>query len=169
MQFPLYLDATFLKKSYARRMFHGWGKLAIAVVLVLVSTALSAGEDHLSAWSVFGLIAVGLAGLIFGVAWHRQSKAIDDWIRAQGKAPVIYALSEDLVETTSAIGSTKLKWDAFRGMAITDEDTLLLFPHSGALTLPTRQVPSEAIEFLKKRLLAHDKKIKDKRKKPTNT
>jgi hypothetical protein len=126
MQFPLSLTATFLKKSYARRIFHGWWKLVLAAILVLIGTFASAREGHLSAWSVFGLTAVGLAVLVFGAAWFRQSKAIDDWIRAQGEALVIYSLSDDAVETASAVGSTKLKWDAFRGLAITDEDTLLL-------------------------------------------
>jgi hypothetical protein len=163
VKFSLNLDASFLKKSYARRIFRGRWRLAVAVIMIGAGVYAARGDSSLSALSVVGLTAIGFAILVYGAAWFRQSKVIDAWIRSQGDAPLIYLLSEDSVETTAVVGSSKLKWDAFSTLSITDEDTLLVFPREGALTLPTRQVPAEAMEFLKQRFLAHGKKITDKR------
>ncbi|HOG92669.1 MAG: hypothetical protein BWX86_00559 [Verrucomicrobia bacterium ADurb.Bin122] len=166
MQFPLKLDARFLKRSYAKRMFYGAWKLAIAYLFILIFVGVSYSDPELRGWCIFFLAVAGVGTAIFVAAWIRQSKSIDDWVSRQGDAPVVYALSEGEVESTSQVGSTKLKWDAFSGLMISDFDTLLLFPRSaGALTLPTDQVPSSAIEYLKARFTAVGKKVEDKRKK----
>lgn len=109
---------------------------------------------------------MGVATLIFASAWFRQAKSIDSWVRNQGEAAIVYALSDAAVETTSQAGSTKLKWETFSELVVSDFDTLLKFPNrNGALTLDTGQVPPSAIEYLKARFRAHGKKIEDKRKK----
>jgi len=166
MKFPLKLSAGFLKKSYARRMFYDLWKLALACVAVLAFVWSRYNEPGFNGWAVFFLTLIGLTVGIFTAAWFHQAKQIDYWIRAQGDAPIVYALSEETVETTAQTGSTKLNWDAFAELAITDFDTLLKFPkRGGALTLHTKQVPREAIEYLKDRFQAHGKKIDDKRRK----
>jgi hypothetical protein len=165
MQFPLKLTAQFLKRSYARRMFRGWWKITIATVVAAVVVTADAMRGPLGITSIFVLCALGFYFVIAGVAWFRQSRALDEWLRQQAGAPLIYSLSEETIESTAEVGSTKLKWDAFRSLAISDFDTLLVFPHQGALTMPTDQIPREAIEFLKKQFLSHGKKIEDKRKK----
>jgi hypothetical protein len=166
MEFPLKLSAGFLKKSYARRMFYDLWKLALAYIAILVFVCTRYGEPAFTGWAIFFLSVMGLGVVIFSGVWFHQAKSIDGWIRSQGDAPIRYALSEDAVETTAQMGSTKLKWDAFAGLTITDFDTLLTLPQrGGALTLHTDQVPREAIEYLKDRFKAHGKKIEDKRRK----
>lgn len=165
MQFPLKLDARFLKRSYAKRMFRGLWKLAAAYLFILIFVGFSYSDPNLRGWCIFFLAVVGVGAAIFVAAWFRQSRSIDDWVSRQGDVPITYVLSEEAVEGTSQVGSTKLKWDAFSSLVITDYDTLLVFPRStGALTLPTDQVPSTAIEYLKGRFSAFGKKIEDKRK-----
>jgi hypothetical protein len=165
MKFSLQLNADFLKKSCARRIFYDLWKLGLAYVAILVFVISRWGEPDFNGWAVFFLTLVGLATMIFAVAWFQQAKRIDDWIQSQGAAPVIYTLSDETVETTAETGSTKLKWDAFAELSIADSDILLKLPRrSGALTLDTQQVPREAIEYLKNRFQAHGKKIEDKRK-----
>ena len=166
MQFPLKLNARFLKRSYAKRMFYGAWKLAVAYLFILIFVGVSYSDPELRGWCIFFLAIAGVGTSIFVIAWVRQSKSIDDWIRRQGDAPVIYSLSEEVVESASEVGSTKLKWDAFSSLTISDFDTLLIFPRSaGALTLPTDQVPSSALEYLKTRFAASGNKVEDKRKK----
>ena len=164
MQFLLTLTPSFLKRSYARRIFRGWWQLLIAGVLILVAVGGDILSGHFDSLSAFAVTALGLCVLVYGVAWFQQSRALGDWLKQQGGAPVIYTLSEDAVESSSEVGSTKLKWDAFARLTISDLDVLLVFPRTGALTLPTGQVPSEALEFLKQRFLAHGKKVEDRRR-----
>ena len=146
-------------------MFGGWWKIAIAATLLGICVTLETTHGAISIVSILGLSAFVLYLIIAGVAWLRQSKALDEWLRQQEGAPVIYSLSDEAVETTARISSAKLKWDAFHRLSISDFDTLLLFSFHGALTLPTDQVPVEALEFLKKRFLAYGKKVEDRRTK----
>lgn len=147
-------------------MFYDLWKLALAYVAVLIFVCSRYGEPGFTGWAIFFLTVMGLAVVIFSASWFHQTKSIDGWIRSQGDAPVIYALSEEAVETTAQTGSTKLKWDAFAELTITDFDTLLKLPQrGGALTLQTSQVPREALQYLKDHFHAHGKKIEDKRKK----
>jgi hypothetical protein len=165
MQFSLNLSAAFLKRSYAKRMFSGWWKILIAAVVVGVVTIWEVRSGSIGMFSVFAISALGFYLVIAAVAWRRQSKALDEWLRLQAGAPVVYSLSEEVIESSAKVGSTKLKWDAFRSLSISDFDILLEFSSHGALTLPTEQVPVETLEFLKKQFLAHGKKVEDKRKK----
>ncbi len=165
MQFSVKLSAKFLKRSYAKRLFpHRWLG-AIAVVAVGYAAASQAIRGGFSFFPIFGVSLIAFYLLICGVALIQQSRALDDWREKQGEAPVLYSLCEDSIESFSQIGSTKLKWSAFRSLAITEFDTLLMFSARGALTLPTDQIPGEALEFLKKQFSAHGKKITDARKK----
>ena len=146
-------------------MFRGWWKIAIAAVVAAVVVISDALRGPLGITSIFVLSAMGFYLAIAGFAWFRQSRALDDWLRRQGDAPVIYSLSEETIESCAEVGSTKLKWDAFRSLAICDFDTLLVFPQHGALTMPTDQIPVEALQFLKRQFLAHGKRVEDRRKK----
>lgn len=50
-------------------------------------------------------------------------------------------------------------------MVVSDFDTLLMFAGAaGALTLPSEQVPADALDYLKNRFTAFGKKVEDKRK-----
>src|SRR5688572_17159310 len=116
MQFPLKLDARFLKKSYARRMFYGAWKLAVAYLFILVFVGVSYSDPELRGWCIFILAIAGVGTALVAFAWFRQSRSIDAWVNSQGDAAVVYAQSEEVVESTSQVGSTKLKWDAFSGL-----------------------------------------------------
>jgi hypothetical protein len=165
VQFPVTLTARFLKRSYAKRIFHRWWLVVIAVIAVSFATRSSILEGPFGLLPMFAFAAFGVYVVLSAVVWTRQSKALDEWLRHQAGAPVIYSLSEEAIESSAAIGSTRLKWDAFRSLTITDFDTLLAFSPHGALTLPTDQVPPEALHLLKKQFLAHGRKVDDQRKK----
>jgi hypothetical protein len=167
MQFPVKLSAKFLKRSYAKRLFPHWWLGAIAVVAIGYAVVSQVMRGGLSFFPIFGISLIVVYLLICGVAWLRQSRALDDWREKQGETPVLYSLSEDSIESVSEVGSTKLKWSAFRSLAITEFDTLLMLSAHGALTLPTDQIPDDVLEFLKKQFSAHGKKVTDARKRAT--
>lgn len=163
MQFSVQITAGFLRRSHGRRLFrHPW-RLVLAVVLVGLSVGMDLRDGHLENWSVLCLSAVAFGVLIFAIGWHRQSKVIDDWCQKQGDAPVVYSLTESEIEAVSQMGSMRLKWDAFSHLKISEWDTLLHFGRGSALTLPTAQVPAEAMNFMKQQFVSHDKKVEDAR------
>lgn len=167
MKFSVHLSAAFLKKSFSRRVFYDAWKLAIAYVAILAGSIVGYGDPEFRTCAVFGFSLAGLGTALFGAIWIHHAKVIGDWLRRQGDAPVVYSLTEESVETTSSIGSSKLSWDAFTGLTITEFDTLLKFPRAGVLTLPTEQVTVEVMQCLKERFQAYGKKIEDRRK-PAN-
>ena len=145
-------------------MFRGWWKLVIAAVVVLVVATWEIRGGAIGMYSVFALAALAFYVVVAAIAWHRQSKALDEWLRQQAGAPVIYSLTDETIESSANVGSTKLKWEAFCRLSISDFDTLLGFSSHGTLTLPTEQVPIEALEFIKKQFLTRGKKVDDNRK-----
>jgi hypothetical protein len=164
IQFSLELTPEFLKRSYARRIFSGWWKIALAAAAIGLIVIWEVRHGPIGMITVFALSALSLYIIVFSIVWFRQSRALDDWIRQQAGAPVIYSLSDATIETSSGVGSTKLKWEAFRRLSISETDTLLMFSQHGALTLPTGQIPLEALNFLKKQFVTHGKKVEDRRK-----
>jgi hypothetical protein len=164
MEFPLTITPAFLKRSHARRIFRHWLRLVLASVLILIAVGMDVRRGQLGSISAVGLSAIGFCVLVYGATWIRQVMAIREWARRQGTASVVYALSEATVKATSEMGGTELKWEAFSGIVVTDFDTRLVFSRNGALTLPTDQIPPEALDFMKKQLGAHGKKIEDQRK-----
>jgi len=164
MQFPLHITAAFLKRSYAKRTYRGWWKVLASVAVIVLMWIADESGSHTGPLMIFAMSMLTLYVVLCVIAWFRQLRAIKDWLRMQGEVPVIYSLSEETVEASSAIGSTKLKWDAFKKITVSDFDTLLVFSYHGALTLPTAQVPKEALDLLKTRFAAHGKKVEDKRK-----
>jgi len=145
-------------------MFGDWWKMAIAAAVLIVVAVWELRHGAIGVISIIALSVLALYLAICAFAWFRQSKALDDWLRKQAGAPVVYSLSETTIESSSEVGSTKLKWDAFRSLSISEFDTLLKFPHHGPLTLPTDQIPVEALEFLKKQFVTNGKKVEDRRK-----
>jgi len=169
MKFSVRLSAAFLKRSFSRRIFYDAWKLGIAYLAILVGSFVGYRDPEFRTYAIFGFSLIGLGTALFGAIWIQQSKVIGDWMRRQGDAQVVYSLSEESVETASSVGSSKLRWDAFASLAITEFDTLLKFPRAGVLTLPTEQVTAEAMEYLKERFLAHGKKVEDRRKTANQT
>lgn len=166
MQFSLNITSAFLRRSHARRIFHHWPRLTLAVVLVLTAIGFEVRRGEFGRVAVFCVAALGFVVLVYALAWFRQAKAIDDWVKRQGGEPVVYTLNEATVEATAQVGSASLKWDAFTKLKISDLDVLLVVKQHNALTLPTPQVPPDALEFLIQRFSRLGKKIEDHRSKP---
>lgn len=163
MKFSTQLDRAFLRKSYARRIFHNHRALLLSCISTPLA-AFSIAGAQLNPWTVSSLSAVAFVVLVYSAVWFRQSKALDSWLRQQGNEPVHYTILEDSIETSSAIGSARLKWSAFKRITLTNFDTLLYFQQGGTLSLPTALIPGEALELLKEHFNVNGKKVEDIRR-----
>lgn len=163
MQFSVTFDPAMLKRSYARRLFQAKWVLGLAAVLVLLSV-IARPDKALWPLQVWGLSGLGLVAVLFGVAWWRQSRAIDRWVGRQQGRPVIYRLEEETFESESESGAVRLKWAVIDAIVIADADTLLMFGGEGTLTLPTAQVPAAALRFMTEKLAARGRKARDLRR-----
>ncbi len=130
--------------------------------MILVAVLTDETENGLGTISVIGLSAIGLFVVIYTTAWGQRLRMINDWDEKQGNNPVTYKLSEHDIETESRIGSTKLKWSAFKKLKINKLDTLLEFTQPGALTLPTNQLSKEVLDYLIDRFQANKLIIENK-------
>lgn len=159
MDFEVLLTKDFLKKSYFRRTFRNWWKLAIAFILISFAILLDSMSGGLGNLSVIGLTLMSLCILIYATLWYKQLKFINEFIARQGDTPVRYKLTDEAVEAESVVGESKLRWDAFQRLRIRDLETRLEFSSTGALTLPTNQLNNDILEFLRDRFSAHGKKV----------
>lgn len=164
MRFSVRLTKAFLERSYSQRFFAGRWRLLCAIVTTLVLVAVFWEDPRFRNIAPVLLGVVAAAVLIFGLAWVRYRRWIGAWLKSQGDAPVEYAFSPEAIETSSRIGQTSLKWEAMSKVEVNDLDTLITWGNSGALTLPTDQIPLEAMSFLQERSVALGKKFKDNRK-----
>lgn len=164
VSFSVVLERKFLRKSYARRLFyHPWRLVAAVVAMAFgVWWMMRDGGFGVLPWMVLGI--AGLFAVVCGLAWMQRAREIDRWLEGQGGLPVVYTLSEEKIETESFVGKTALLWMAFSGLTINEEDTLLHVQGGAALTLPTRQVPTEALGFITRKVGAAGKNVEDQRR-----
>ncbi len=163
MEFDVQITEAFLMRSHFRRLFRNWKRLTIAFGLIVVGLGIGFSSGGLGRLSVLGMTVMAFCVLLYSAAWIRQRRSIREWIKKQGVTPVRYTLSEDVLTAQSVMGSTTLKWNVFERLVVQALDTLLELPGSGALTLPTSQIPQDAMIRLVEKFTAHGKPIKDSR------
>ncbi len=165
MEFEIRITEKFLKEAHFRRLFSGWKKILFAFGLIILAVIIDIYSGELGKISVIGLTVMLICILIYSAAWYRQCREVRKWLEKQEETPVRYNLLTMKIEAESLIGSTTLKWTAFKRLVIHPHDTLLEFSQAGALTLPTEQIPPPALLFLIERFTKHNLEIKDFRKK----
>lgn len=156
MHFDIYITASLLRKVFLRRLFRNWPMLLLLFVLIGLSVLFSVSAGSFSSVGVITLaIGVGLI-FLFISAYFQNERVIREWTRAQGTSPVRYTLTDDAVQAASNLGKSELKWNVFREL-VEYPDYLLLRYSSGAsahLTIPTANVPAEALEFIRRKFSA---------------
>jgi len=160
MQFSVQITYEFLKKSRARRLFKNWPRMALALALIIVALGLEVSHGIWSWRSTVSVTMLGIAILIYAVAWNLQLKQVRSWVSRQNALPVTYRLSADSLSAVSNLGSTELKWANFKELVITDFDIHLVFLENGALTLPTKQISPEVLAYLKDRFTSANRPVK---------
>jgi hypothetical protein len=164
IRFEVTLSRYFLRRSHSRRIFRNWWQLVIAAGLVFTLSNLAIANFRVGNISEGWGAVLRFIAFFCGFAWDRMARPIDRWARQQGGAPVRYVLTAECVETTSELGSTRIKWTAFETLIVSDFDVILETSVANALTVPTAQIPPAALDYLRQQFEAQGKKVKDRRK-----
>lgn len=151
IEFDVHISEKFLRRIALRRILHRWPLTLLALVLVGIGVALDARSQPWSAISIVGVTAAGFLMLIYLAYYIRQGRAIADWKRMQGDAPVHYRLTEETLHAQSNLGVSELKWTVFRELVEHHDCLLLGFSRGSHFTLPRADVSTEAVDFIRRK------------------
>jgi hypothetical protein len=159
-QFTIQFTEEHIK--YACRKFFGRYigiGLPIACLLVVIAFAqrLYVGKLDMLAGCYLVVVIMGV-GIFLSAYLQRRSWLLTQF-RKMGSA-VSYELSEEFFKAKSGLGSTEMKWDAFKAIWVFPKVWLLMFDKANYLTLPADQVSNDAKEFLKQKVVSVGGKIK---------
>ena len=144
MEFDVHLSEALLRRIALRRTFRRWPLSVAALVLIGSAVYLDLESGSLGPVSIIGLCAVGMQWILYAAHCIRQYRAIADWKRLQGEAPVHYTLDDDKLRASSNLGATELKWNVFQGLFEHSDFLLLTMGRGVHLTLPRPHLPVEA-------------------------
>ena len=149
-----------------RRAWNAWffkgrrmGLLALACLLLVVSMLLGLSRGHFGTMSVISATVLTFAILVFGAAYFvglRRALAKREAI-VDGRAS--YTLTEETIEAKSSLGSMALAWPAITEVRRNHDLILLGFRGTAYSTIPSAQIPDEALAFLVERARANGAKI----------
>jgi hypothetical protein len=151
MHFDVQITESLLRRVLLRRLLRRWPLTLLAAVLIGIGVFIDMRSGRLRTVSVVGLTAITIQFLFYTSYYIRQRMSIADWRRLQGDAPVHYNLTPETLRATSCLGSTELRWNVFRELLEHTDYLLLSMGRSGYLTLPRRDVPEEALTFIRER------------------
>src|ERR1700690_2531153 len=144
------------RKFFARYIGIGFPIIWLLMMVFLVARMSSGKMDM-----VVGIYLAVLIGslLIFAFAYFQRCSYLLSQFRKTGNL-VNYELSDEFFKAKSNLGSTELKWEAFKAIWAFPKVWLLMFDKAGYLTLPTDQIDNEIKEFLKRKIISVVGKIK---------
>lgn len=118
------------------------------MVAGFIFLGISQSKEGVGLVGMIGLTALGIAILLLATSYVVRCRAIREWHRIQGEAPVSYQVTDDVIRATSNLGATELKWVVFKELSITKEAYLLRYENGAHLTLPIRDVPPDAFSLI---------------------
>ena len=157
IDFDVHITEALLRRVALRRMSRRWPLTLIAILLIGYGIVFDIRRGQWTTLSTIGATALGIQWLIFVAIYLRQRRAIGDWARQQGDAPVHYSLKDETICAKSNLGSSELKWTVFRELIEHDDCLLLGFSRGNHLTLTRADVPAEALEFMRQKF--HELKL----------
>jgi len=163
INFDATLTVTLLNKAYSDHLFSGRWLIILAVTLIGISVFLDSQSDDLSYLSISSMTAATIVLLMFFVAWLKQRKFIKRWNHNQKDVPVKYKLFKDKITAESTMSMTTLKWEVFEKIMIKDLYINLYTENAGMMTLPTKQLQEEVIDYLIDRFTSHQLPVVDNR------
>lgn len=162
--FDIQVSVALLNRVYARRIFKHVVHLLIAFALIALGIAIDLHDGDIDAFSQVGLVVILLTGAIFSAAWVRQRRGIRRMIKRLKGEPIRYSFTEDRFAAESILGRIELKWSSLSELEITNDSCLICWEGGGFVTLPTEQIPPEALAFLIERFQNGNLPVKDSRK-----
>ena len=166
MEFKVYFDTEFLNRLSWR--FFSWRIwLIAAIVAFLIAIFLLAppwGEVLNLTILIVGCTVVGITASVLLLTYIRIWRVNRAFLNRQKGEPVLYRFSDEFFEASSAAGNLQLRWPAFSRVRIDNLALTLHLPGRPVGGIPIRQIPGDAIELVKAKLLAAKKKVRDRRK-----
>ena len=151
IDFDVHITEDLLRRVALRRIFRRWPLTLIAILLIGYGIMFDIRRGQWTTLSTIGATALGIQWLLFVAIYLRQRRAIGEWARQQGDAPVHYSLKDETICAQSNLGSSELKWTVFRELIEHDDCLLLGFSRGNHLTLTRANVPAEALEFMRQK------------------
>ena len=121
------------------------------LIATLVSTAYiiyDLLDGDLGRISIVILTVLSIFITVYIIAIFARRKQMKELLAKLGNSPVSYSLDDSELSTKSTLGSTTIKWDMIKKLWIYPDITLIFYSSSGYSTIPTSQVPSDALSFL---------------------
>lgn len=166
MEFQVTLSRKFLWGAWLLMARRSLLLLLLAALLILPGIFMEPGRSHDDTMNAVGLTALGFMTLFVGLSWWRYRESIQKSLDRQQGKPVECSVSDEAISVVSQAGSGSLKWDMFHSLLVTATHVVpKLTYRSAAFTLPTEQVPAEALDFIIQQFQSHGKPVRDRRKK----
>ena len=146
LEFEINHTPALLMRVFWHRVMKGWLLMVIACAVLVASFLLKKGPD---ATAASGITLVGVFIAVYVVAFVQQRRQVAAFFRQQGDEPLHVTLTEESFRGASRLGVTELKWKAFKELRIHRDYWLLCFPSRGHITLPSKNVPADAAEFIR--------------------
>ena len=132
-------------------------------IMVLFLGVLIAGELMVGKtdWMFGALVVVFVMAVGINVAiYFRRINAAVSQLRKTEGATVAFEFSDERFKASSSMGSTELKWEAFKELWIFPKVWLLMLNRAIYLSLPADQLNEDVKRFLKQKIAALGGKIK---------
>jgi YcxB-like protein len=160
-QFTIQFTEEHIKYA-CRKFFARYVGIGLPIVGVLMLAALlqrmHSGQMDLLSGFLLAVVVMGV-GIFASAYFQRRNYAVSQ-LKKMGNGLVSYELSDEFFKAKSNLGSTELKWEAFKAVWVFPTVWLLMFDKAGYLTLPVEQIGSEVKEFLKQKIVSVGGKIK---------
>ena len=159
--FDVQIDPEMMRRAWNVWFFRGrrLGRLAIAFLILLAAIVMEVSSGHFGTMSVIFATVLGFTILIYGTAYFvgvRRAIAKREAI-VDGRAS--YTLTDETIEAKSSLGSVALAWSAISEVRRHRDLVLLGFRGAGYSTIPSAQIPEDALIFLVERAKANGAKI----------
>ena len=159
-EFEVVISRQDVDVALKRFIFRGAGKSALVGVLCCVAyLAYDFSAGGVGLLSICILVLLGLLILLFLSAWMIRRRKMHALVDQLGKKPVSYFLYEGGIGVESTIGDSHLRWDQIKKLWIDPDVVMLFYSRNAYATIPTRQIPREARDFLETTVRAKGGKV----------
>lgn len=129
----------------------GWSTL-LAFVLCFAYLVYDVVMGGIGLLSVVVITLFLVLLVVYVVLIRARRKQMAGLLERLGGEPISYRLDDLELSTETSMGGSKLKWEMIEKLWIDPDLTLVFYSRNGYTTLPTDQVPVEALAFLADRV-----------------
>ncbi len=164
MQFSIHYDEPVLRKAvgvfFKRRLLHGmgWtGMMAFAVCVIMLTYLLTQGDRSWFVGVIGAVLIIFIA--VFFTLWRMHMSQMRAKLSAIPSRRAEVTLAPDAITIDSEAGAATLPWQGFYEVWKLPEFWLLFLAPNNFVTLPTRNVPREAFDYIEEQLPVSCKRI----------